>query len=397
MAILLSDAGLHRHLLPLTYTRPVGALRAGILTIAETWQRLTDMPVGFRTEEYLRAKFPEVGGGRLWEVHGGMLPTAVIAAAVLDLEPGEALVQGGKPLAFCSEGNSHTAEMDWAIAPAYFTQKEFSGQITLLERPWHLFQHCGAAIAHDFALLTEGRRSGPISALNTVIGDPGMIFLEPGSKVEASFLNTTNGPIWIGRDAEVMEGCMIRGPFALGDHSQLKMGAKIYGACSFGPECRVGGEVNNSVILGYSNKGHDGFLGNSVLGEWCNLGADTNTSNLKNTYGEVKAWSFATGALEATGQQFLGLVMGDHAKSGINTMFNTGTVAGVCANIFGSGFPPKHIPSFAWGGAEGFKTARTEQVFDTCQRMMERRHVPFTKLDEDILRHVRDATEAQRN
>lgn len=397
MAILLSDAGLHRHLLPLTFTRPVGALRAGILSIAGAWKHITDLPVGFRTEAYLQDKFPEVEGGRLWEVHGGVLPTAAFAAAVLDLEPGQALMHGGRPLAFCTQGGAHAAEMDWMVPPAYFTQLEFKGSIPVIERPWHLFQHCGTAIANDFGLLTVGRRSETLSALNTVIGDPKLIFLEPGAKVEASILNTTNGPIWIGRDAEVMEGCMIRGPFALGDHSQLKMGAKIYGACSFGPECRVGGEVNNSVILGYSNKGHDGFLGNSVLGEWCNLGADTNTSNLKNTYGEVQAWSYAAMALVATGRQFLGLVMGDHSKCGINTMFNTGTVAGVCANVFGSGFPPKHIPSFAWGGAEGFTTAAPDKVFSTCARMMERRHVPFTAEDEAILRHILQHTPGQAN
>jgi UDP-N-acetylglucosamine diphosphorylase/glucosamine-1-phosphate N-acetyltransferase len=397
MSILLSDAGLHRHLQPLTHTRPVGALRAGILPIDEAWQRLTDMPTGFRTEAYLQAKFPSVAGGRLWEVHGGLLPTAALAGAVMDLEPGQALVKNGKPLAFCSEGGANAAESDWAEMPAYFAPVQFPGDVLLVERPWHLFQYCGAAIANDFTLLTEGRRSAPISALNMVIGDPARIFLEPGAKVEASILNTTNGPIWIGRDAEVMEGCMVRGPFALGHGAQLKMGAKIYGPCSFGPECRVGGEVNNSVILGYSNKGHDGFLGNSVLGEWCNLGADTNTSNLKNTYGEVKAWSYASGSLEATGLQFLGLVMGDHAKCGINTMFNTGTVAGVCANIFGSGYPPKHIPAFAWGGAEGFRAAVPEQVFNTCQRMMERRHVPFTQEDEAILRHVLHNTASHRD
>ena len=224
--------------------------------------------------------------------------------------------------------------------------------------------------------------------------DPGLIFLEEGARVEASILNTGNGPIWIGRDAEVMEGCMVRGPFALGQGAQLKMGAKIYGPCAFGPECRIGGEVNNSVVLGYSNKGHDGFLGNSVLGEWCNLGADTNTSNLKNTYGEVNAWNYAEGALAPTGQQFLGLVMGDHSKSGINTMFNTGTVAGVCANVFGSGFPPKHIASFSWG--EG-GTYALEKALETCQRVMERRKLPLTLQDRKVLSEVFHLTERYRH
>ena len=206
--------------------------------------------------------------------------------------------------------------------------------------------------------------------------------------MEASILNTKGGPLYIGKNAEVMEGCMLRGPFALGEGAQLKMGAKIYGPSAFGPECRVGGEVNNSVLLGYSNKAHDGFLGNSVLGEWCNLGADTNTSNLKNTYGPVRAWSYAEQVMVDTGSQFCGTIMGDHSKSGINTMFNTGTVVGVCANIFGGDFPPKHIPGFAWGGTNGLTTFTLEKAFATCRRVMERRHVTFTSADEAILRHV---------
>ncbi|MGB6046303.1 MAG: GlmU family protein [Flavobacteriales bacterium] len=385
MAIILSDAGLHRHLLPLTYTRPVGALGVGIHTLEGMWQRMSGMRVGYRTETYLQEKFTPIQAERTWEVLGGLLPTPELVAAVHDLEAGEVLLQAGRPLAFCSMGAAHAAEMDWAVAPVYLKQREYSGITRIIERPWHIFQYCGEAITNDFIFITEGRRSAPLSALNTVIGDAKLIFLEEGAKVEASILNTNNGPIWIGKDAEVMEGCMIRGPFALGEHAQLKMGAKIYGACSFGPECRVGGEVNNSVIQGYSNKGHDGFLGNSVLGEWCNIGADTNTSNLKNTYGEVKAWSYMNKALVDTGQQFLGLVMGDHAKSSINTMFNTGTVAGVCANIFGSGFPPKHIPSFAWGN-DG--TYTLDKALATCEKVMERRKVPFTQADRLIIEHV---------
>lgn len=392
MAILLSDAGLYRHLLPLTYTRPVGALRPGILSMAEAWRELAGLPVGFHTEGYLQAKFPAVEADRIFEVHGGLIPNPAVAAAVLDLEPGQVLVREGQPLAFCLEGAARTEAVHWSRPPAYLARIELGADVLLIERPWHLFLHCGKAITYNLASRAGGWQSAPLSGSNTVIGDPALIFLEEGARVEASTLNTSSGPIWIGPGAEVMEGCMIRGPFALGEHAQLKMGAKIYGACSFGPHCRVGGEVNNSVILGYSNKGHDGFLGNSVLGEWCNLGADTNTSNLKNTYGEVKAWSYHAEAMVPTGQQFLGLVMGDHAKSSINTMFNTGTVAGVCANIFGGGFPPKHIPSFAWGGAEGMQTAAPDKVFSTCRRVMERRQKPFTPDDEAILRHVFEAT-----
>lgn len=394
MAILLSDAGLHRHLLPLTYTRPVGQLRPGILTLAEAWRKLSGLPVGFLTEEYLSGKFPPVQASQVFEVHGGLLPNPAIAAAVLDLEPGQVLMKEGKPLAFSLEGTAHATNMDWSNPPGFLEPVELPHEAHVIERPWDLFLLCGKAILYDLALVTEGRHSAPLSRSNTVIGDPDLIFLEEGAVVEASILNAAHGPIWIGKDAEVMEGCLIRGPFALGEGSQLKMGAKIYGACAFGPHCRVGGEVTNSVIQGYSNKGHDGFLGNSVLGEWCNLGADTNTSNLKNTYGEVKAWSYAEQALVATGQQFLGLVMGDHGKSGINTMFNTGTVAGVAANIFGSGFPVKHIPSFSWGG-QG--TYELEKALGTARRVMARRHVALTGEDHEILKHIFNLTEGDRN
>lgn len=397
MAILLSDAGLHKHLLPLTFTRPLGAMRPGILTIADAWWRMTELPVGYRTEPYLRSKFPEISGEVVREVHGGLLPTPELVSAVLDLVPGQVLVHEGRALAFCETGMGKASEVDWEQPPLFLTQKPFAGEVVRFAQPGHLFQHCGKAIVNDFALLTDGRRSAPLSALNTVIGDPHLIFLEEGAVVEASVLNTTNGPIYIGKGAEVMEGCLVRGPFALGDHAQLKMGARIYGPSAFGPECRVGGEVNNSVLFGWSNKGHDGFLGNSVLGEWCNLGADTNNSNLKNTYGEVKAWSYVYEAFVGTGLQFCGLIMGDHGKSGINTMFNTGTVVGVAANVFGAGFPPKHVPSFAWGGEDGFDTHELDKAFATARRMMERRHVPLTLHDEEILRHVFHATADQRS
>lgn len=392
MAILLSDAGHHRHLLPLTFTRPVAALRPGILTIADAWWRMAELPVGYATEAYLAGKFATVKADVVREVDGSLLPLPDLVSAVLDLEPGQALVHNGRTLAFCRPGIERVEEEAWTRLPTYWQPRAYQGEVVAFQRPWHLFQQCGKAIVNDFALLTEGRRSQRVDALNTVIGDPNLIFLEEGAVVQASILNTTNGPIYIGKGAEVMEGCMVRGPFALGDHAQLKMGAKIYGPSAFGPECRVGGEVNNSVLIGYSNKGHDGFLGNSVLGEWCNLGADTNNSNLKNTYGEVKVWSYAEGIQVSTGVQFCGLLMGDHSKSGINTMFNTGTVVGVCANIYGSGFPPKHVPSFAWGGADGFDTYDLAKAYATCERVMERRHVTLTAQDRAILQHIFNAT-----
>ena len=242
----------------------------------------------------------------------------------------------------------------------------------------------------DFELLTAGRESSPVDPTNTVIGD--RIFLEEGARATASILNTTTGPIYLAKDAEIMEGCVVRGGLALGEHSALKLGAKIYGATTLGPHCKVGGEVNNAVLIGYSNKGHDGFLGNSALGEWCNLGADTNNSNLKNNYDSVKAWSYVSKRFAPTGQQFCGLVMGDHSKSGINTMFNTGTVVGVSANIYGAGFPRNFIPSFTWGGPQGTMNYRLDKALDTADRMMKRRGLEVNEVERAILEHIHDLT-----
>ena len=396
MAIILDDAGLHRHLLPLTFTRPVGHLRPGALRISEGWYVRSGLPVGFRTEEYLKEVFPLAKEAPVFDVHGGLYPSEDVVSAVMDLRPGQVLVKDGRALAFALEGEASPAPTDWETPPAYLKRVEFSGDILLFERPWHLFQRCGQAIAQDFALLTDGHRSQPLSAFNTVIGDPDKIFLDEGAVVEASVLNTKNGPIYIGRDAEVMEGCLIRGPFVLGEQAQLKMGAKVYGPTVIGPGSKVGGEVNNSVITGMSNKAHDGFLGNSVLGEWCNLGAGTTNSNLKNTYGNVQVYSYAHNAMEDTGLQFCGLIMGDHAKAGINTMFNTGTVVGVAANVFGSGFPDKHVPGFSWGGADGMVVHAIDKALETARRVMQRRGTPPTDKDERILRHLFSETGGER-
>ena len=388
MSIILSDAEHWKRLLPLTFTRPVGALRPGILTIAEAWERLSGSVVGFSTETYLRSKFPGVNAEIVHEVDATLLPTRELVHAVMELRIGEALTHRGRSLAFCRAGIEPLEAGGWEALSTIWRAKVFPGEVISFERPWNLFQHCGRAIVNDFELLTQGRTSQPLDASNTVIGDPSLIFLEPGAVVYASILNTNGGPIHIGQAAEVMEGCMLRGPIALGQHAQLKMGAKIYGPSAFGPECRIGGEVNNCVMLGYSNKAHDGFLGNSVLGEWCNLGADTNNSNLKNTYGEVKVWGYEEENMIGTGLQFCGLVMGDHSKSGINTMFNTGTVVGVCANVFGADFPPKRIPSFSWGGAGGFDTYEFDKAVETCFIVQERRGVKFTVADEELLKEV---------
>src|SRR5690606_24924204 len=243
----------------------------------------------------------------------------------------------------------------------------------------------------DFELLTDGRRSQPIPATNNIINGQN-IFIEEGAKLEFVTLNASFGPIYIGKDAEIMEGSIIRGPFALCEHATVKLGAKIYGPTTVGPHSKVGGEVNNSVIFGYSNKGHDGFMGNSVLGEWCNLGADTNNSNLKNNYAEVRLWDYNTESFARTGLQFCGLMMGDHSKCGINTMFNTGTVVGVSANIFGSGFPRNFIPSYSWGGAAGMTTFKTDKAFEVAREVMKRRNLEFTEQDEKIMEHVFEIT-----
>lgn len=312
-----------------------------------------------------------------------------LVAMVTELTENQAIFYGEEVIAFYSKDTQE--EVDFSSYEAI----EYQGEILRIENTWDIFSKNAEALQADFDFITEDRKSQPISKTNTVINADN-IFLEEGAKVECSILNATNGPIYIGANAEVMEGCMIRGGFALGEHSIVKMGAKIYGATTVGPHSRIGGEVNNSVLFAYSNKGHDGFLGNSVIGEWCNLGADTNNSNLKNNYDEVRLWSYETEGFAKTGLRFCGLMMGDHSKCGINTMFNTGTVVGVSANIFGTGFPRNFVPSFSWGGASGFTTYLTKKAFEVAKVVMSRRHVEFTEQDAHILEHVFEETKKWR-
>ena len=373
MKIQLVD-GKHRcHLLPLTYTRPVAELRCGIITIAEKYTK-RGHEIGYGTEAYLNVKYPSIEAEVL--VSGSVCPTDAFLEAVAGLSSGQALIQGDELLAFKGE--------KWEDEPSEIIP--FSGALNLITRPWDIWSKNASELNLDFDLLTKDRFSAPIDATNTVIGDK--VFLEEGAKATASILNATSGPIYLAKNAEIMEGCIVRGGLALGESSALKMGAKIYGATTLGPHCKVGGEVNNSVIIGYSNKGHDGFLGNSALGEWCNLGADTNNSNLKNNYDEVKAWSYVDGRFAKTGQQFCGLIMGDHSKSGINTMFNTGTVVGVSANVYGAGFPRNFIASFTWGGPQGTMEYRIDKALDTADRMMKRRGLEVDEVEKAILEQV---------
>lgn len=373
MKIQLVD-GKHRdHLLPLTYTRPVAQLRCGILTIAEKYQK-RGFEVGYETEDYLQEKFPSVQHDIL--VSGSVCPTDSFIHAINSLTEGQALIQDDQLLAFKG--------VNWADTPTEIFP--FNDVLNLIIRPWDIWTKNAAEMNIDFDVLTKDRFSAPIDSSNTVFGD--RIFLEEGARVRASILNATSGPIYLAQNAEVMEGSIVRGGLALGAHSALKLGTKVYGATTLGPHCKVGGEINNSVILGYSNKGHDGFLGNSAIGEWCNLGADTNNSNLKNNYDEVKAWSYVDGRFSKTGQQFCGLIMGDHSKSGINTMFNTGTVVGVSANIYGAGFPRNFIPSFTWGGPQGTTEYMIKKALDTANRMMQRRGLQVDDVEKTILEKV---------
>ena len=391
MNLILFDGIERDHLLPLTFTRPVADLRIGIRTIREKWiAALPEATVSVFTLGYLQKKFPVRQEEENTWINGSILPNSALLEAIRNLKPGLGLKKNDVMLGFRLAGMQIGVDLKKSTVDVQF--EEYEGELDQIARPWHLFQKNGKAIENDFNTITIGRKSQPLSPSNTVIGDPSKIFLEEGAKAEASVFNTNDGPIYIGKNAEVMEGCLVRGGLAMCEGAVLKLATKIYGPTTIGPHSKVGGEVNNSVITGYSNKGHDGFLGNSVLGEWCNLGADTNNSNLKNNYAEVRLWSYPNESFEPTGLQFCGLIMADHSKCGINTMFNTGTVVGVFANIFGAGFPRNFIPSFSWGGAAGLSTYRIEKTFEVAERVMERRKVPFTEEDKAILQHIYNST-----
>jgi UDP-N-acetylglucosamine diphosphorylase/glucosamine-1-phosphate N-acetyltransferase len=378
-AIVFFDDRRFAHFYPLTLTRPLAELRCGILSNTEKWQREGFAIAGYHTAAWLHEKYADAESQLF--VNGRVHPDQGFADAVRSLQAGDALVKGGLLLACKSNEPEHFHE----------DLQDLEG-LNLIEFPdavfpefiWDLFGKNGMYISNDFGRITQGRVSAPLSDTNRVIGKH-PVFIEPGARVEMSVFNTEAGPIYIGEDAEVMEMCVVRGPFAMLPHSALKMGAKIYGPTTLGPHCKAGGEINNSILMGYSNKAHDGFLGNSVIGEWCNLGADTNNSNLKNNYGEVKVWSMEERKFIKTGLTFCGLIMGDHSKAGINTMFNTGTVVGVCANVFDSGFPPKFVRSFSWGGFEQSPKYELEKAFETAKAMYARRGLEFNQTEKDIL------------
>ncbi len=389
MNYILFDGTVRNALLPFTFTRPVADIRIGILTIREKWEKYLGYTTTTLTEEYLMEKYPMVEMEHNIMINASFLPNPILIDMVQNLNPKEAILYGEEIIAF------HTNDTQEDIDFDEYELIEYEGDVLRIENTWDIFAKNDAAIREDFELLTEDRFSQPIPKSVNVIA-PENIFIEEGAKLEFVTLNASTGPIYIGKNAEIMEGSVIRGPFALCEEAQVKLATKVYGATTVGPHCRIGGEVNNSVLFGYSNKGHDGFLGNSVLGEWCNIGADSNNSNLKNNYEEVRLWSYETEGFARTGLQFCGLMMGDHSKCGINTMFNTGTVVGVSANIFGSGFPRNFVPSFSWGGASGFTTYITKKAFETAKIVMSRRHVEFTEQDAKILEHVFEETKKYR-
>lgn len=398
MNIVFFDDDHRDHFLPLVYTRPVSELRLGILTIREKWEkRLQASNSKWLTADYLSKKYPAPKEGEYLFINGRCLPNEATVEAISLLEKGEAITQGDFLIAaFFGESEAAEINTEKAIEEFDLDILAFEGVVSYLQDLTDLFKKNGSELKLDYELLTQGRTSEQLHESNTIIGDKNQIFLEEGAEVIASIVNVTDGPIYLSKNASISEGCMVKSGLALGESAQLKMGTKIYGASTFGPHCKVGGEVNNSILMGYSNKGHDGFLGNSIIGEWCNLGADTNTSNLKNNYGEVSIWSYAEQKMVPTGGQFCGLIMGDHGKSSINTMFNTGTVAGVSANIFGGGFPPKMIPSFSWGGEGGLSEFRIEKAFEVAERMMSRRGIAFDQIEQDIMHAVFQQTQTHR-
>ena len=391
MTIILFDDSARNSLFPLTLTRPVADLRVGILTIAEKWEKRLKNKASFLTEGYLQTKFPYLTSENNIFINGSICPTQALLEAMDKLDEGEMLVQNGISIAVKLKQANTTHFSD----PSKFKKVEFSGDFTRIIFPEDIFRLNDIELKNDFELLTSGRTSQQLSSSNSILGDN--IFVEEGAVAECSTFNSKEGPIYLGKNSEVWEGSMIRGSFALCNDSQIKMGAKIYGKTTIGPFSKVGGEINNAVIHGYSSKGHDGFLGNAVLGEWCNIGADSNNSNLKNNYAEVKLWDYNKKTFRKTGMQFCGLIMADHAKCGINTMFNTGTVVGVSANVFGAGYPRNFIPDFAWGGAQGFELYSLNKVFETTEKVFERRGRVFDDIEKEILIKVFELTQSYRN
>ncbi|TDT45571.1 UDP-N-acetylglucosamine diphosphorylase/glucosamine-1-phosphate N-acetyltransferase [Maribacter spongiicola] len=389
MNFILFDGPRRNHLLPFTFTRPVSEIRVGIMTLKERWEAFLKVSVTSLTEEYLSVKYPVNLEDSNVFIDASVLPSNELLKAVKALRSGEKLMLGELIIAYLAATSKTADEL------SDFNIVEFKGDIVQINNTWDIFDKNADILQFDFNLITKGRKSQPISSTNQLI-HPERIFLEEGAKVEFSILNATDGPIYLGKNSEIWEGSLIRGGLALCNNAIIKMGGKLYGATTIGPFSKVCGEVSNSVIFGYSSKGHEGYLGNAVLGEWCNIGADSNNSNLKNNYAKVRLWNYATESFEQTGLQFCGLMMGDHSKTAINTMFNTGTVIGVNSNIYVPGFPRNFVPSFSWGGASGFTAYQPAKAFDAAKVMMARRGVEFDEVEANILTHVFEVTKKWR-
>lgn len=366
-------------LYPFSHTRPIAAIRCGLLTIREKWERwLNTSPISYFTMDHLQAKFPLIKAPKeavTILLNGHLLPSRPLLDVIRNLKPGQELYKDGRLLVKVISGE------DFFIQT--MERVDFEGDIQRIDVPWQIFQYNDSAIRDDFKLLTAGRSSAPVSSTNQVI-QPENVFLEPGAVVECSILNASTGPIYIGKDAVVMEGSMIRGPFGLGESAVVKMGSKIYGATSVGNRSVVGGEIKNTVFFDHANKGHDGYVGDAVIGEWCNLGANTNCSNLKNNAREVRIWMEARQEAWSAGNK-CGVLMGDYSRSSINTMFNTGTVIGVSCNVFGNGFPPKFMPSFSWGGPDRY---RLDEALRDADAWMQLKGQQLTAADTQILTHI---------
>ena len=390
MNYILFDGTVRNALLPFTYTRPVADLRIGILTIREKWEKYLGFTTTTLTEEYLEEKYPMVEMEKNVMINASFLPTKALVEEVKNLKENQAIFKEGEVIAFFTSETQEEVNFD------NYEQKEFVFDVLQIKNTWDIFSLNDQAISDDFELITEGRKSQPIPEGVKYLNKEN-IFIEKGAEILFSVLNASKGSIYIGRDTLIMEGSLIRGPFAMGQHSVLKMGTKVYGATTLGPKCKIGGEVNNVVLFANSSKGHEGYLGNAVIGEWCNIGADTNNSNLKNNYAQVRLWNYENEGFDKTGLQFCGLMMGDHSKSAINTMFNTGTVIGVSSNIYGSNFPRNFIPSFSWGGAAGFTTYQINKASETANLVMKRKNELFDEKEQRILEHVFEITEKYRN
>ena len=382
---ILFDGPERSQLLPFTYIRPVAELRIGIDTLREKWEAFLGQECSFATQNYLSSKYPLNNADLNYFINPTYIPTRSLAIQVKNLKENQVLIFDSNPVAFCTTNSILPSDTSG------FNEIDVEQELIQIKNCSDLFVHNAEVLAQDFKRLTKDRMSQVLGDTNRVI-NPEQVFVEPGARVSCAILNASEGPIYIGAEAQIMEGSMLRGPLAICENSVIKMGAKIYGGTTIGPNAKVGGELNNVLFLGNSNKGHDGFLGNAVIGEWCNIGAATDASNLKNNYSKIRIWNYVSENFTKTELQFCGLLMGDYSRCGIHSMFNTATVIGVNSNVFGTGFPRTFIPSYSYGGAQGFQTYAFAKAMESNNAMMERKGSKLTDHDIQILETIFDTT-----